>query len=470
MDNTVFEKAIVVKLFHNPNLQKAYLPDLLPGIFHDRSLRLVAFTMQQLYLKEKKVSVENMVLVQNSRVVKTFMSKYNIKKILTEEQVTDLVYNVEVDSSETLFEEAYKELHDIAFARVVEKAVEDFSYNLGYNNRHGILARAKAILKVYNIIYRSKHHNKKDGIGSAISASKKKNAYLRVFTTSLSSLVGGWSRGYIGGLIGRPSHGKSTFMTKDSLWQIKRNSLNRVDAISPEESEEIFWQRVISMELNVPLNKLREGLIQVSSGEEQRIRELYEGKLFFHEVKTLTEVMDLINTLKSQYIWIDHINGLAYPNDNMYQGIIKLINFQKDYLRQNKDTVMVDLSQVNTKKMLDKGRLFPRKEDAYNSSALEHACREIHSIYYPYRDAISPETQKYLHANKKMYNFSYKKDEIILSVEKNSYGELALLNYKYIPETGNFIDQSTGVPEAVLPNSKDKKPSGDIFDDLFLED
>jgi len=225
----------------------------------------------------------------------------------------------------------------------------------------------------------------------------KHQAYLPTSSHILNSALGGWSRGFANSLIGKPSHGKSTFMTWDSVIGIMSKRLSDVDVISPEEPEETFWKRVFSIFLQIPSSVLRKGNYTITKEQVTALKKTFEGKLRFHEQNKLVDVVDLLHSLsmKSEFIWIDHLNVVHYPKEDMYNGIITLVNEEKDFLRLNKDSVIVNLSQANTKKMLEKGRLVPQKEDAYNSSVLEHAAREFLSIYYPYVDATNPETGKF---------------------------------------------------------------------------
>lgn len=450
----IIEKSVLVKLFHNKSLQKKYLPDLLPVLFSDKTRRLIAFVMTELLKRNSEISAENVLIYLTDVKVKAFMKKYFIS-LPTKDEIYDELYDPSVNSSLDLFEEAYAELHNEAFAHFVEGLNKDFTYDLGYKDTAGILARARAIEKVHKIIFRSKYKNKNDQIGDTIKGLGI-SQYQRFSSPKLTGILGGFSKGFPCTVIGRPSHNKSTFFsTNESCWNIKHGILDRVDIISPEEPPSVFWRRVLAYELKIELYKLIQGLAVPSKEEVQKVRDTYEGKLFFHEIRTLQGIKEFVSSVKTDRIVIDHVNCVQYPRDDAYNGIINLVNFEKDWLADNRESVIINLSQVNTKEMKKKGRLFPCKEDAYNSTVLEQASREFLSIYYPHLDSIDKENQKLMVGKK----IPMEKDIVQISIEKNSFGNLGIVNFKYHYDYGIFEDTK---------DDSTKKISNIIMPDLGL--
>ena len=172
------------------------------------------------------------------------------------------------------------------------------------------------------------------------------------------------------------------------------------------------------------------------------MQKLFEGKLFFHEEGSFSHIVDLMNSIdKSDFMWIDHLNVVRYPYGDMFKGIVRMVEEQKKYLINHSNTAIVNLSQPNTKKMLAAGRLFPKKEDAYNSSVLEQASREFLSIYYPYVDATNPELQRYFRRRPTKENL------VQISVEKNSFGKVGVFDLEFQNELGIYKD---------IPKEKEK--------------
>lgn len=418
--------------------------------------------MKKLSAENIVITPENLALAQTNPNVIIFMRKHVIVK-MNVDQIYNHLYDTEVSNNLELFNETFKELHNIAFATFVEVTNKEITYDLGYSNPASIVARARAIDKVHKVIFKSKYKSYKDSIQLAAEAINKKDSYLRVWSNNINNLVGGWSRGFVGSLIGRTSHGKSTYMTYDTMYQIKSKKLDRVDIIAPEEPSDIFWRRIFAAELKIPVKKMIDGVIKISPQEIALVKNHYEGKIFFHELIRFNDIVDLIFTLKTEYIWIDHVNAISYPNNDQMNGIVALVNRQKQFLKENPETVIVDLSQVNTKEMKKKGRLFPSKEDAYMSTVLDHAAREFLSIYYPYKD--STDKEEYIGFAGKHKKLNYSPDLIQISVEKNSFGETGILDFRYLQDYGIFEDvplRKTMTPNIILPEDND------LFKELMI--
>jgi len=407
----------------------------LAEIFSDK-YKLIAYSIKLLYNKNLDVSIDNILLLQQNKLVKSFIWKHSLGSI-NEMFLNDLFHDVAINESSELFDDAYKEIHNVAFARYVSKLKDDFSYDLGYRNTAGVIARARAIIKVHSILFRSKLKDKNGGIKKAINMINTKNPYIVFSSPKLTKILGGWSRGFAGSLIGRPSHGKSTLMTNECLWLIDHKRVNgTIDIFSSEEPEEIFWRRVIAYKLNIPIQSLIYGEVSITESQAKSVMDAYEKQLKFHEVISLSDLKELLLTLNnSEMIWVDHVNSLTYPKGDMYNGIISLVNIEKEWLKSNKRSVIINLSQVNTKEMKKKGRLFPSKEDAFCSSVLEQASRQFLSIYYPYKDIIDKDNM-----NKFMGKAVPTANDIQLSIEKNSYGDLGVFDLKYYPDYGRYED------------------------------
>ena len=437
-ENTIYEESVIVKLFHNVNLQKMYLPDLLYGIFIKH--KLLAYIMKNLFDKGIEITLENIYLVQNSKKVKRYAYKNNIELYTRKELEDLLINNYQSNTSDSLFEEAYNVLHDNSFFRYIEKAKEDFTYEIAYSNVGAILSRARAIIKLYNILYGRKIKQRKDTLLEAVTAINEKQSFVPTFSNALNNIIGGFSKGFVASIIARPSHGKSTIMTWTAIHGLMNKILDRIDIISGEEISDVFWRRVISAYFKIPSSSLRLGTYTVTESQYKELKEFVDGRLFFHPVTTLNDTVRVINTIKdSSMIWVDHINAIAYPNRDDVNGIKSLVSSQKEYLSYNSNTVIVNLSQVNTKTMKFKGRLFPTKEDAFNSSALEQASREFLSIYYPYLDSIDPELKaNFRRGAKKKDAVSINK--VLVSIEKTSFGGKGIIELDFQNEIGRYKD------------------------------
>ena len=59
----IFERAYLLKIYHNQKIRESELPSLLPQVFLNNKRRLVAFLMVELYHQSQEITVSNMVLL-----------------------------------------------------------------------------------------------------------------------------------------------------------------------------------------------------------------------------------------------------------------------------------------------------------------------------------------------------------------------------------------------------------------------
>jgi hypothetical protein len=453
-DNLIYEESVLLKLYHNHKLQEEYLPDLLPGVF--TTWKLLAYIMTKFHQKEIEISIENILLVQNSHKITKYV-KANRLIIYTEEQLQKLLIDNYNDTSPSLFKEAYDVLLEETFYRYVKTANEDFIYDSEYKNRTRIVKRAKSILKLNNILYSRKIKQREDTLALAIKTINESQSYVPTFSHKLNNIIGGFSKGFIASIAARPSHGKSTIMTWDTIYGLQEGTRRRVDIISAEEPSAIFWRRIISAYFRIPSDLLRLGDYHVTKKQYDELKEFAHDRLFFHSARTLEEVLGTLNTIKnSTIIWLDHVNAVVYPRGDELRGIKSLVDGQKQYLAENPDTVIVDLSQVNTKSMKFNGRLFPTKDDAFGSSVLDQAAREFLTVYYPYLDSIGVEIVK----KKKKKDEEEEEtpiDRIKVSIEKTSFGGKGVIDLKFINTMGRYVDTKDKQKDVnvILPDNEE---------------
>jgi len=441
-DNAIIEKSILSKLYNNRTLQKKYLVDLYYNIFTDKR-RYIAFLMIKLFRDNIPITLENL----RGSQIQAYQKKFGMH--LTHKDIEDEL-NVNTQISDTLFEDVYQSLHDESFLRISDKLINDMRYHHGYGERKKIVVHAQALIKLDKLFTRHKTVLRHSPIAKTAKYMTKAQAFQPLFSNILNSIMRGWARGFANSMIGKPSHGKTTFMTYDTVFNIMHGILDRADVISAEEPDQVFWRRVIGMFLKIPASSLIDGDIKISKEQIKSMEKIFLNKLYFHQEEKFSHAMDLMNSIDdSDFIWFDHLNAFTYPYGDMYKGIIKIIEEQKRYLKVHPLTAIVNLSQPNTKQMLKAGRLFPKKEDAYNSSILEQASREFLSIYYPYVDATNPELQKYFRRRQVV------EDLVQVSVEKNSFGRVGVFDLEFQNNIGIYKDiaKEKNKLDVILPKS-----------------
>jgi len=461
----IYEKAVILKLLHNKELQKQYLPEVLPYLWSQPEDRVFVYIMK--YLKDHSIpiTINNLQVALTIKEVKLFMNR--MEAVVDGMDLASYWHDDTIKPSADLFQEAYEELHDIAFSRYVEKTKEDFTFDLGYNKRHYIIARAKSIIKLHEVIYRHKFIKPTNDIDTAVDFINTRDELIPTFSPKLNGLMGGWTRGFANTVLGRAGHTKSTMMTFDSVHKAVYEVVDGVHAILIEEQPPVFWRRVIAILLKIPIREMRSKTVKISETQKAAVKRKLGGRLKVHTVTTFKDLIDLISTIKDEFLWIDHINAVQYPGrgnalQNMMGGILGLINAQVGFLRDRPYQSHINLSQVNEKELIRRtGRdiwKHPSYHDAYGSQILHQHSREYITLYYPRRDVLNnPDAW----AGKKELKDAEPED-VYLKVEKSSFGDLSRMKFNYNFDFATFKDVDERASNVTIKAS-DKTDS--LFED-----
>jgi len=453
----IYEKAVILKLLHNEKLRKKYLPEVLPYLWSKPEDRVFVFMMKRLYDKNYELSMQNLEVVLTTPEVKLFMKRMGA--VLDRMDLASYWHDDSIKPDAELFKEAFEELHDIAFSRYVEKAKEDFTYDLGYSDRYRILARARSIIRLYNVIYKHKLSTPQNDLDAAVSYINNRDELIPTFSPVLNGLMGGWERGFANTLLARSGHTKSTIMTFDSVFKAVHKQVDCVHAILIEEQPPVFWRRVIAILLKIPISEMRNKTVRISKNQVDLVKKKLDGRIKVHSVTAYKDIVDLLSVIKDEFVWLDHINAIQYPGrgnamQNMIGGIPGLISAQVNFLRERPYQSYVNLSQVNEKELIKRTGnqvwKHPSYTDAYGSQILHQHSREYLTLYYPQRDVLN---NPMAWAGKKELKDA-KPEDVYLKVEKSSFGDLSRIKFKYNFDFGIFEDINENVSNVTI-NSTD---------------
>ncbi len=456
-NSEVMERVFITKLFYDETIRRKYLMQTLPAIFLDKKKRIVLFMMQKLFENDLKITLDTLVLKfkeMDSSLV-NFLKKHKViyydksgKLVwmmqMKEEDIYDILTDTTADAPTDIIERyVIKSLNDMAFNRFVEDKTADIKY---YNNcanssqyQHMVLGAAKAINRIHLTLY-DKTENSRDQLEEARELINANDEYVRTSSQALNSKIGGFTRGYVASLIAKPSHCKSSWVDFNTVHSILSGKIKRADIITPEESAATRWKRIIAMLNLIPSSKMRQKDTKVLDEHIRKVKEKLWGKLFIWDnVFKYSDVLDLMNKLKTDMIIVDHLQSIDYPGSgnpmmNMIGGIPGFISHQKRIAKQH-NNVIIDLSQVNTKEIERSERLvkMPKISDAYGGSALEQASREFLILWYPFRD--------YEEGDIMIADKPYTDKDVIMGVAKSSYSGIGKISFNYDYEYDTFTDK-----------------------------
>lgn len=438
----VFERAYLVKIFHNPSLQDRYLDQTLPATFLDVKRRLVIWLMKKLREENLPIKIDNMLMIQakGSEAFLAFKRKHRVES-LTEGELTDILLDPSVDGSDRFFDNCKDEILKSSFSRFVEDILTDIRYYNSFNNSNYhpyITSRFKAGMKIYDLIY-SRIGNIRDQYSETKALINNPNEYVGTSSRVLNSFLGGFTRGYVGTIIAKSSHGKSSWADYNIMQNLASGKIRTVAKITPEESASTQYRRYLAMLCKLSTSGMRLKQIEVTEAHLDVLRDKLHGRLhIYDDVFKMKDIIDLMHTLKDDMIYLDHINSIDYPGKGSYMermvgNIPAMIDAEKR-LAKEKNIPIINLSQVGDKDIQKSDRLIkaPRYFDAYGSSVLYQAAREFLALWYPYKDeddsGISISTTP------------ASPNDIHISIEKSSFSKVGKIRLHFDPEYNTFTD------------------------------
>lgn len=189
----------------------------------------------------------------------------------------------------------------------------------------------------------------------------------------------------------------------------------------------------------LPTSGMRLKTVKITDMHLGIVKEKLNNRLVIHDdVFKMKDIVELIDAMKVDMIYVDHLNGIDYPGSGTYMermigNIPGLVDAQKR-IAKTKHIPIINLSQVNDKDIQRSDRLMkaPRYWDVYGSSVLYQASREFIALWYPYKDQednpIMPETG------------APSINDIRIHVEKSSFSKVGRMSLHFDPDYNLFSD------------------------------
>ncbi|MHB8362883.1 MAG: DnaB-like helicase C-terminal domain-containing protein [Patescibacteria group bacterium] len=413
-------------------------------------------------LKESKleINISNMLLFCSNPDLhlQMFLKKNNLQ-LLNENEIYDILYDVTVDSSDKLFDEAKTELNCLSFMRFVSDSTEEMKYYNAFNNKdhhYSILSRAKAVQTVHKLLF-NPDHGKTDQLKEMQTMVNSDDEYITTSSRLLNSHIGGFTRKYVDVIIGKSGHGKSTWTDYNILHTILSGKVPKVIKIATEEPPEFSWRRITSAICHLSTTLMRQKLIKITDEHVKVITEKLQGRYkILHGSNKYKDVLEMVRTADAQQIYVDHIQSIDYPGsggqlNNMIANIPGLVLFEEK-IAQQKNISIVNLSQVGDKEIARSDRMSkrPRYHDAYGSSILYQKAREFLAVYYPYRDYEENPHSYYSGGGVPTIN------DFEIGIEKSSFSALSIVHMNFDYEYCTFTDKPAKAKTDYLAKSENE--------------
>ena len=440
----VYERAYILKLFHNSELQAKYLPDTYPNIFLNKEYRLIIYLMKQLYQKKIPITVDNMAMltIAPDAHLYAFAKKHRLH-LLSYEELHDIIYEPGYNTTDKLFDAARTEVLNRSFCRFTDDVTSEMRYLNSFANpkyQPVILGKARAVWKVHNLLYASE--NKRNQLEEAKHLINSTDEYITTSSQVLNSYIGGFTRRFVASVIAKSGHAKSSWVDYNVLHTLLKGKARKIVKITPEEDAGTQLRRYIAMICKISTTAMRMKSIEITNEHLNMVREKLKDKLVIIDDKfKYRDIIEIMHSLEDvDMLIIDHLQTIDYPGsrsamENMIGGIPGLVSYEKKIAKE-KNMAIINVSQVNDKDIARSDRIIkaPRYYDAYGSSILYQASREFLALWYPYRDwedqMINPGIPPTV-------------NDIQVSIEKSSFSRIGKVTLHFNPELNIFTDKST---------------------------
>lgn len=422
--------------------------------------------MRRLLDEGFEITIDNMVMSlakKDERLTAFVIKHYGGKKedvgkhLPTANGIYDVLFDTTLDSSERLFDEARRGILQASWTRFVEVAISDMKYYNSYNfekYNHTIMSRARAILKLYDKLI-SNGGEIRNQLAETQHIVNSIEEYVPTCSRMLNSYIGGFSRGYVSTIIAKSSHCKSSWVDFNIVQNLCAGKIQKVVKITPEEDAPTQIKRYVATLCKVSLQQMLLKNVTITAEHLNVVREKLEignRLIIIDNVSKLNDVIESMASIKdADMVYIDHINAITYPGNgtwlnNMIGGIPGLVQFEKMYAKRlnakGLKTCVINLSQVGDKEINKSDRFIkaPRFFDAYGSSSLYQASRQMLALWYPYKDT---EDSPYDNMNIALPGGGSPSEiDVYASIEKSSFSRIGKMWWVYNPDYNLFSDRS----------------------------
>lgn len=421
------------KLVYNPEWHKL-IKHMLPGIFSVPAHKYICYAMKKLESKGIRITANNIVLyISKETDVSVFRRKLKLP-MADPQEIEDILTDMEKDTSAELIDQAYENIIDLAYRRFTKEALSEIAWRMQFMDKGAeIAALCSATARTYHTLTAHKRvlklAKRTSGISEAAHSINTAGRTIPTFSKGINRYIGGWTRGWANVLMARSGHGKSNFITNEARHKIDKGIVDKVAIISSEEGRDVFWTRMFASVFNLSTSSMRAGIAKATKEQEQELEAMYGDKILFENYVKYKDVVELLFSLRDyELIYIDHINAIEYPGNgnaiaNMIGNIPSLISREKEFLKSNPESVIININQVAEKQIEGSIKDYwkmPHHELAYGNSVSWVACREWVTLYYPYKD-ICNRPNEWVHVDplQKPTN-----TDLYVKVEKSSFTDM----------------------------------------------
>ena len=254
---------------------------------------------------------------------------------------------------------------------------------------------------------------------------------------SIDRMTGGFQPGNLIVLGGRTSSGK-TSLAVNFAYNLAFSG-KKILFVSLEMTKSELFKKIISLDTNIPYEKLRSGWLTTEEREiiNDKGREFYNLDNFtlLDDLYTLNSIHKSVITHKPDVLIVDFIQHMRFSKGENRAYQIEEIMKGLKHMAKIEKCVVIALSQINRDN--ESGDKKPHLQNLKGSGSLEESGDVVLLIHWPF-----------------LYESSEPEGEVHITVAKNRHGRTGKITLKFDPNNGKYsCDNKSEMNSASKGNS-----------------
>ena len=238
---------------------------------------------------------------------------------------------------------------------------------------------------------------------------------------SIDRMTGGFQPGNLIVLGGRTSQGKTSLVV-NFAYNLAISG-KKILFVSLEMTKSELFKKIISLDTNIPYEKLRSGWLTKEQREiiNDKGREFYklDNFILLDDLYTLSSILKSVITHKPDVLIVDFIQHMRYSKgENRAYQIEEIMKGLKQ-IAKIENCVVIVLSQINRDS--ESGDKKPHLQNLKGSGSLEESGDVVLLIHWPF-----------------LYESSEPEGEVHITVAKNRHGRTGKITLKFDPNNGEY--------------------------------
>ena len=365
------ERIVLTTVWNEP-LARKFISGLFPQLFVNQINAVIFVTLRDMVEKNEPFEATILSAKLTGKMRPTEVMEFVIdEKVLTQEA----------------FEWNARRLRDLYYSRVALNVASKINKFALENDVRSVIRSADSLNKVHSALYGREITT--DHFHESVNVINSQEELIPTSFKKLNSLIGGFTRGDISAIGGKPGHNKSTFTTYDAVQSIKMGYADKILYFAVDEGGDKVARRIIASELDISLSQMRSKQVKLDANETSAAIKKILGNRFIiiDNAFDADRIFEAICDIRPSRAIIDHIQELNYGDEGISDTKVTVASQKLKRAAKIANANVTILSQVRDKLVDERyDDKLPRPHDFLYGSDLRRKAREQCVVYWEFKD------------------------------------------------------------------------------------